>query len=44
VLIPFSLFWGGAAIFWEVLVFVVVPLPMKLLMALYGIPFVLMGQ
>ena len=45
-MVPFSLLWGGFAIFWELEAldpFVTSPNPVNLVMALFGIPFVLVG-
>ena len=44
-LIPFSLFWGGFAIFWETMALFKIPKnnPAGLLFPIFGIPFVLFG-
>jgi len=44
-LIPFSLFWGGFAIFWESAALFKIPKnnPVGLLFPIFGIPFVLFG-
>jgi hypothetical protein len=50
-LIPFSLFWGGFAVFWEVMAISMLwsgktdapPLALRILFPLFGIPFVVIG-
>lgn len=47
-MIPFSLMWGGFAFFWEASVLgfgrtTAHPKPMPIFMAIWGIPFVLIG-
>ncbi|MHA3770563.1 PH domain-containing protein [Verrucomicrobiota bacterium sgz303538] len=45
-LIPFSLFWGGFAIFWEVMALTATskaPGPVGIVFPLFGLPFVVMG-
>lgn len=46
-LIPFSLVWGGFAVFWEVIALTAVahhaPFPVSLIFPLFGLPFVAVG-
>ena len=46
VLIPFSLLWGGFAIFWEIMALSTTakaPAPFRFLFPLFGLPFVMIG-
>jgi hypothetical protein len=42
-MIPFSLLWGGFAIFWEASVLRMPPGPNTAFMSIWGVPFMLMG-